>query len=243
MAPLVVLLAFEEEAAIGRVVAETRAALPEAEILVVDDGSSDQTATAARDAGATVARHPWNLGVAAAEATGLRYAQRHGHRAVVRMDGDGQHDPQSGRALLAAIERGAELAVGSRFFGPAEPPAADGAASLAPGFRSTAARRSGNALLARIVSSLCGQRLTDPTSGLRAFGGRAIPFFAARFPHDYPEPESLVWASREGFRLEELPVRMRPRLAGQSSLTPLRSSYYMLKVTFALALELARTRP
>ncbi len=227
--PLAVLLAYEEEAAIGRTVEELRRELPEAALLVVDDGSSDRTAAAARAAGARVARHPFNLGVAAAEATGLRYALRHGHPAVVRMDGDGQHDPKSARELLAAVERGAELAVGSRFL-------------EREGFQSSAARRAGNALLARIVSSLCGQSVTDPTSGLRAFGGRAIPFFAERFPHDYPEPESLVWAHRAGLCVEEIPVQMRPRLAGRSSLTPWKSGYYMVKVTLALGLELARGR-
>lgn len=227
--PLVVLLAYDEAACIGRSVAEIVRALPEADVLVVDDGSTDGTHEAARSAGARVVRHPFNLGVAAAEATGLRFAVRHGYAVALRMDGDGQHDPASARALLAAVEAGAELAVGSRFAG-------DGA------FRSSRPRRFGNALLASLVSALCRQPLTDPTSGFRAFGGRALPFFAEHFPHDYPEPESLLWARRQGFAVAEIPVRMRPRLTGESSITPLGSAYYMLKVSFALTLELLRPR-
>ena len=225
MRALVVLLAYEEEEAIGRTVSELAGALPAADVLVVDDGSADATAAAARAAGARVVRHPFNLGVAAAEATGLAWASRQGYDAVLRMDGDGQHDPASAPALLEAVARGAELAVGTRF-------------GAIESFRSSAARRAGNRLLSGVVSALCGRRLTDPTSGFRAFGGRALPFFAAHFPHDYPEPDSLVWACRRGFRVEEIPVRMRPRQTGESSLGPLSSAYYMVKVSLALGLEL-----
>ncbi len=223
------LLAFREEAAIGATVAEVRAALPGADVLVVDDGSPDRTTEVALSAGARVVRHPFNLGVAAAESTGLRYAARHGYRVALRMDGDGQHDPASAAALLEAVAAGAELAIGTRFGEVAT-------------FRSTVVRRAGNRLLARVVSWLAGRDLTDPTSGYRAFGGRALPFFAEHFPHDYPEPESLVWASRQGFALREVPVRMRPRRGGRSSLTPLRSAYYMIKVSLALLLEISRSR-
>ncbi|MHB8418604.1 MAG: glycosyltransferase family 2 protein [Myxococcales bacterium] len=230
MRALAVLLAYEEAASIGRTVAEVARELPSADVLVVDDGSSDGTAEAARAAGARLVRHPFNLGVAAAEATGLRWAVRGGYQAVVRLDGDGQHDPASAHALLEAVAGGAELAVGTRFSG-------------IESFRSTPLRRAGNRLLSGVVSALCGLRLTDPTSGFRAFGGRALPFFAETFPHDYPEPESLLWACRRGFRVQELPVRMRPRTAGESSLSPLGSAYYMVKVSLALGLELLRATP
>jgi len=221
----VILLGYEEEAAIGQTVAEAARALPGADLLVVDDGSSDRTAEAARAAGARVVRHPFNLGVAAAEATGLRWAVRRGYAAAVRMDGDGQHDPASAPALLEAIAEGAELAVGTRF-------------ASVESFRSNALRRAGNRLLSSVVSALSGQPFTDPTSGFRAFGGRALPYFAEHFPHDYPEPESLLWACRRGFRVVELPVRMRPRTSGESSLGPFASAYYMVKVSLALGLEL-----
>ncbi|QRK08697.1 glycosyltransferase family 2 protein [Archangium violaceum] len=221
---LIILLAYNEEACIADVVAELRRELPGIDVAVVDDGSRDQTSERAYAAGAHVVRHPINLGVAAAEATGLLYALRHGYSRAVRMDGDGQHDPHSVPAMLKALEQGAELVVGSRFAGVAS-------------FRSTWLRRFGSRLISGLLSSLCKQRITDPTSGFRGFGPRAMRFFSTRFPHDYPEPESVLMASRQHFPIVEVPVRMRSRRAGASSLTAWRSTFYMAKVSFALFME------
>lgn len=231
MAPhsrLVLLLAHNEGECIARTVGEVRAALPSWDILVVDDGSEDDTSQQARNAGAMVARHPINLGVAAAEATGLMFAGRKGHQLVIRMDGDGQHDPQAASNICDAILHGADLVVGSRFLGVSS-------------FRSTCLRRLGNQLLASLLSALCRQPITDPTSGFRGFSTAAIHLFAPNPPHDYPEPESIYMATRRGLRVQEVPVRMRPRMTGTSSLTPLRSAFYMLKVAVALVLERLRT--
>lgn len=224
---LVVLLAHNEAECIGRTVREVRDTIPYVDVLVVDDGSRDDTAVQARSAGARVARHPFNLGVAAAEATGLIYAARHGYGAVVRMDGDGQHVPTSGVALFDALFAGAELAVGTRF-------------AAVTSFRSTWVRRFGNRFLSTLLTTLCGSTVTDPTSGFRGFSGRAITYFAHTHPHDYPEPESLFMAYRQQFQVVEVPVQMRPRMTGRSSLTPFKSAYYMVKVSFALMLELLR---
>jgi glycosyltransferase involved in cell wall biosynthesis len=221
---LIVLLAYNEEACIADVVAELRRELPGIDVAVVDDGSRDRTAERAREGGAIVVRHPINLGVAAAEATGLLYALRTGYGRVVRMDGDGQHDPHSVPELLKALDGGAELVVGSRFAG-------------VESFRSTWLRRFGSRLIAGLLSSLCRQRITDPTSGFRGFGPRAIRYFSSHFPHDYPEPESVLMASRQRFPIIEVPVKMRSRRAGVSSLTPWRSTFYMAKVSFALFME------
>jgi len=226
---LAVLLAFDEAECIGRTVREAKAALPDADVLVVDDGSADGTAQEALAAGALVARHPINLGVSAAESTGLAYAVRHGYGAVVRMDGDGQHDPAFAGALLDAVREGTDLVVGTRF-------------GEVKSFESTPLRRAGNSLLSAMVSALCRQKVTDPTSGFRAFSPRGAAFFAGVHPHDYPEPESLLMAHRQGFRIREVPVRMRPRTSGRSSLTPGRSAYYMVKTSLALTLELLRAR-
>ncbi|MCY1022019.1 glycosyltransferase family 2 protein [Pyxidicoccus sp. MSG2] len=225
---LIVLLAYNEEECIASTVAELRKVLPAMDVLVVDDGSADQTAAQARSAGAQVLSHPFNLGVAAGEVSGLLYAARFGYERVIRMDGDGQHDPSSVASLLEALDAGAELAIGSRFAG-------------ITSFRSTLLRRFGNRFLAWLLSSLCKQRITDPTSGFRGFGPRAIRFFARTHPHDYPEPESVLMAARQGFKITELPVRMRPRLTGTSSLTAWKSAFYMAKVSFALLME--RVRP
>jgi len=225
---LIVLLAYNEEECIGATVTELREALPGMDVLVVDDGSADYTAAHARAAGAHVLTHPFNLGVAAGEASGLLYASRHGYQRVLRMDGDGQHDPASVPLLMEALDSGTELVIGSRFAG-------------VTSFRSTWLRRFGNQFLSRLLSTLSKQRITDPTSGFRGFGPRAIAFFARTHPYDYPEPESVLMAVRQGFPITEVPVRMRPRLTGISSLTPWKSAFYMAKVSFALLME--RVRP
>ncbi len=225
--PLIVLLAWNEAECIGDTVNELRRVIPSADVLVVDDGSADATSVCARLAGAQVVRHPFNLGVAAAEATGLTFAQRSGYTRVIRMDGDGQHDPASVKELLARVDEGADLVIGSRFAG-------------VESFRSTALRRLGSSFLASLVSTLSGTRITDPTSGFRAFSGAAISLFATTFPHDYPEPESVLMAAKRGLTIREVPVRMRPRRTGQSSLTPIKSALYMAKVSLALVLERMR---
>jgi glycosyltransferase involved in cell wall biosynthesis len=225
--PLVILLAHNEAECIGSTVRELLQTVPSIDVLVVDDGSSDATASEAHAAGAFVVRHPFNLGVAAAEATGLLYAERNAHPYAVRMDGDGQHDPAFVSALLETLREGADLAVGSRF-------------KALTSFRSSLLRRIGNRFLASLLTTLCRQRVTDPTSGFRGFGPRAIRSFSREHPHDYPEPESWLMAYRQGLRVCEVAVRMRPRRTGVSTLTPLRSALYMVKVSFALVLELAR---
>jgi glycosyltransferase involved in cell wall biosynthesis len=225
--PLIVLLAHNEALCIADTVTELYGQLPGIQVLVVDDGSEDDTAARAEQAGAVVVRHPFNLGVAAGEATGLLYALRHGYEVVVRMDGDGQHDPTSAAELISTVQQGADLAIGSRFAG-------------VESFRSTWLRRFGNGFLSRLLSVLCRQPISDPTSGFRGFGQRAIRYFSATHPHDYPEPESVLMASRQGFRIQEVPVRMRPRRTGTSSLTPWRSAFYMAKVSFALLMERVR---
>ncbi|MFT3842593.1 MAG: glycosyltransferase family 2 protein [Myxococcaceae bacterium] len=224
---LVALLAHNESECIAETVRELRSQLPQVTVLAVDDGSSDDTAARALAAGAIVVRHPFNLGVAAGEATGLAYAIAHGFDRVIRMDGDGQHDPRSATALLEALDQGAELVVGSRFLAERT-------------FESSGLRRAANRFLAALLTRLCGFAVTDPTSGYRAVAGRALPYFAEHFPNQYPEPESLLMASRRGFKVKEVAVAMRPRRTGRSSLTPFRSAFYMLKVCFALTLELLR---
>lgn len=224
---LVVLLAFNEGACIGDTVREVRAVMGTTDVLVVDDGSSDDTAAKARAAGATVIRHPVNLGVAAAEATGLTWAHRRCCQRVVRLDGDGQHDPRSVHRVLARLDAGADLVVGSRYL-------------EASSASSTAFRRAGGRVLSGLLSLLTGQRMTDPTSGLRGFGPRAIALFSTNFPHEYPEPESVLMAVRRGLTVAEVAAEMRPRRTGQSSLTPLGSAFYMAKVCFALVLESLR---
>lgn len=221
--------AFQEEAAIGAVVAEIHAFDPGIDVVVVDDGSSDGTAAAAAAAGAAVVRLPFNLGIGAAVQTGFRYALEHGYDRAVRLDGDGQHDPAQLAALIAPLERDeADVVTGSRFREGEE------------GYRPPLARRVGITWFARLVSVLSGQRVTDTTSGFQALNGRGIALFARDYPSDYPEVEATVLLLKHRLRLVEVPVQMREREHGTSSITLVRSVYYALKVTLALLVAMGR---
>ena len=216
--------ALNEERTIARVIAELRAFDASLEVVVVDDGSTDRTAEEAHEAGARVLRLPFNLGIGGAVQTGFRYAHENGHDFAVRVDGDGQHDPSQLAAVVEPVLRGeADIVVGSRYLSP-----------RGEGYRSTVPRRIGITILARMVSFLTRQRITDPTSGFQALDRKAIALFAADYPHDYPEVEAIVLVERHRLRLVEVPIAMRPRTAGQSSIRTLSSVYYMVKVLLAL---------
>jgi len=221
--------AFDEEGAIGTVVEELHAFDPEIDVVVVDDGSSDQTAAAASAAGAAVVRLPFNLGIGAAVQTGFRYAREHGYDVAVRLDGDGQHDPSQLPKLLEPLARGeADVVTGSRF------------RDTEGGYRPPLARRLGISWFARLVSLLSRQRVTDTTSGFQALNRSGIALFASDYPSDYPEVEATVLLLKHRLRLVEVPVSMREREHGSSSITFLRSLYYAIKVTLALLVAMGR---
>jgi glycosyltransferase involved in cell wall biosynthesis len=220
--------AFNEEGSIEGVIAEIRDFDGGFDVVVVDDSSSDATAELARAAGAHVVSLPFNLGIGGAMQTGFRFAAEHGYELAVQIDGDGQHDPSELPQILAPVLDGrADLAVGSRFLG-------DGA------FRSSFTRRIGIRLFALIVSAIARQRVTDTTSGFRAVNRAGIELFAADYPHDYPEVEATVMVVKHRLRLVEVPVRMRERQAGRSSINALDSIYYMAKVLLALLVSVFR---
>ena len=221
--------AYREERAIGAVVAEIRAAGLDLDVVVVDDGSNDGTAVAAHTAGATVLRLPFNLGIGGAVQTGFKYALEHGYDLAVRLDGDGQHLPSELPKLIGPVLAGdADIVVGSRF------------AEGGDAYRPPLARRLGIGLFAGIVSLLVRQRVTDTTSGFQALNRRGIRLFAADYPHDYPEVEATVMVVKHRLRLLEVPVEMREREHGRSSITALRSLYYVVKVLLALFIGLFR---
>jgi hypothetical protein len=173
---------------------------------------------------------PFNLGIGGAVQTGFRYAHEHGYDLAARVDGDGQHDPAELAGLIEAVlEDRADICVGSRFAG-------------SEGFRSSRSRRVGIRILARVVSLLTRQRVTDTTSGFQVLNRKAIALFAADYPHDYPEVEAAVMLHKHRLRLVEAPVRMRERSAGASSITTLRSIYYMIKVMLAILVGAMRRR-
>jgi glycosyltransferase involved in cell wall biosynthesis len=215
--------ALNEEGAIGGVIDELRAYDPELQIVVVDDGSIDRTSEVARTHGAHVLRLPFNLGIGGSVQTGFRYAFENGFQLAVRVDGDGQHDPAQLGAVVGPVLRGeADIAVGSRYL------------ERGGGYRSSVTRRVGIRILASTVSMLTRQRITDPTSGFQALNRKGIRLFAADYPHDYPEVEALVMVIRHRLVLVEVPVAMRPRAAGRSSIRAASSVYYMVKVMLAL---------
>ncbi len=221
-------LAYNEEGSLPGLLAEIACECPEWETVVVSDGSTDGTERCVRSAGAVLLALPFNAGVAAAEQTGFLYAQHLGADVVVRLDGDGQHPPSEARRVVAALERtNADVVVGSRFI--------DG-----DGYQSTLLRRGGIRWLSFLLRALGGVRLTDPTSGLRAFRRRAFCLLASVYPNGYPEPESNLLMARAGLRVTEAPVRMRSRDAGRSSLGAWTALYYPVKVSFALLVEALR---
>lgn len=220
--------ALNEEQTVGRVIDEIRAFDSGFDIVVVDDGSTDRTAGIAVDRDAHVLRLPFNLGIGGAMQTGFRFAFEQGYDVAVQIDGDGQHDPsQLPKILAPVLAREADLCVGSRFTG-------DGA------YRSSFARRVGIKIFASVVSAVVRQKVTDTTSGFRAVNRRGIALFAADYPHDYPEVESTVMLVKHKLTLKEVPVAMRERGGGASSITAIRSVYYMTKVLLAIFVGLFR---
>jgi glycosyltransferase involved in cell wall biosynthesis len=225
---LVIIPAYNEALNVGGVLAEIRRHFT-GDIAVIDDGSADDTGRIARDAGAIVLRHPCNLGIGAAVQTGFIYGLANGYEVVMRLDADGQHDPIYIVDFVRILESGdADIVVGSRFLG-------------RRGYQSTTVRRIGIVIL-NVVSWLVGTSTTDPTSGYWGVNRQALQVLARSQADDYPETESLVMASRAGCRVREIPVLMRARSAGESSIGTLNAGYYMIKVVLSLLIERLRPR-
>ncbi|GAA3024484.1 glycosyltransferase family 2 protein [Actinokineospora globicatena] len=228
---LIVLPALNEEHNVGAVVRNVKENLPDVGILVVDDGSSDETSRRAREAGANVARLAVNLGVGGAMRTGFRYAVANGYDVVIQVDADGQHDPSHVPELVAGLDS-ADLVIGARFAGKGD-------------YRATGPRRWAMWVLAFVISRLARTKLTDVTSGFKAAGPRAVKMFAQYYPAEYlgDTVESLVLAIRGGLVVKQVPVEMRERSGGQPSQTPIRAAVYLVRAGLALLLALVRRRP
>ena len=224
--------AWNEAGAIGVVVDEILAFDPTITVVVVDDASSDDTPEVAAAHGATVLRLVFNVGIGGAVQTGFRYARDEGYDIAVRLDGDGQHDASELEKLVGPVRAGdADVVIGSRFVDPAG------------GYRPPFARRMGIRVFARLVSLLGGQKVTDTTSGFAAMNRAGIELFAVEYPHDYPEVEATLVALRSGLRLAQVQVAMRERQTGTSSITFVRSLYYIVKVMLALLVASLRRYP
>ena len=214
---LIVVPAHNEEESLPGTLAEVAAAAPGLGVLVVDDGSRDGTSDAARRSGVPVVRHPINLGVGAALQTGFRWALEHDYDVAIQLDADGQHDPAYLEPLLAPLREGrCDVSIGSRYVERTD-------------YQAPLSRRLGMLLFAGVVRLALGQRIADTTSGFRAYGREVMEVGQRDFPKDFPDAPLLIQLARRGFRLLEVPVRMRERQAGQSFYTLGKSLYYPYK--------------
>lgn len=227
---LVIIPAWNEQETIAAVLAEARAAVPDADLLVVNDGSTDHTSQIASRSGALVLDLPINLGVGGAMRAGYKFALRNRYDRAVQLDADGQHDPLAIQELLNTMDaEGADMVIGARFAGIGN-------------YRVRGPRRWSMGLLSTVLSKVAGTRLSDTTSGFKACSRSAIQLFAANYPAEYlgDTVEALVIASRAGLRIRQVGVEMRPRAGGRPSHSPLASAVFLLRAVLALGVALSR---
>jgi glycosyltransferase involved in cell wall biosynthesis len=231
MRALAIVPAYNEQDSVAGVIEEIRRDAPGYDVVVIDDGSTDATAQIAHGAGARVVSLPYNMGIGVAVQTGYQFACDHGYELAVQVDGDGQHIPAEIAKLASRLtaDPPADLVYGSRFLEQG-------------GYRSSLLRRAGIKVFSTMLSMATRRRVTDPTSGFRLANRRTIELFAADYPHDYPEVEAILMMHAHELQIAEVPVKMRPREGGRSSINLWRSAYYMLKVTLALVVGMFRSR-
>lgn len=230
---LVIIPAYNEESSIGKLLNEINCLddLPKKymlDIIVINDCSKDKTSEICIEKGVTVIDLPCNLGIGGAVQTGYKFALLNNYDYAIQVDGDGQHNPKYIKQLLAPlISNSADFVIGSRYI-------------EKEGFQSTRLRRFGIRYFSKLIELLVKQCITDPTSGFRAANKKVIKLFAHQYPVDYPEPESIVYLSRLGLTISEVPVIMNDRIGGESSINSLKSIYYMIKVSLAIILDRLR---
>lgn len=228
MKKLIIIPAFNEEANIENTVRDIEENAEGFDYVVINDCSTDRTRKICEEKGFNVVNLPINLGIGGAVQTGYRYAYEQGYDVAVQVDGDGQHDPEFLRTMAEYLmENQLDMVIGSRFI-------------EKKGFQSSQMRRVGIVFFSWLIKILTGYRITDPTSGLRMTGRAAMELFSRDYPRDYPEPESVVAVLRRKMKVEEIPVVMRERQGGVSSISMKKSVYYMVKVTLAILIERIR---
>lgn len=222
MKKLIIIPAYNEEDAIAHTVARIREKAPDFDYVIINDCSTDRTLAICRENGFHVVNLPINLGIGGAVQTGYRYALENGYDIAVQMDGDGQHDAAYlGEMARVLEEEKLNMVIGSRFI-------------EKEGFQSSAARRLGIGYFSWLIKLVTGVRITDPTSGMRMADREVIGLFAGDYPKDYPEPESVVTILKMSRRVREIPVQMRAREGGVSSISSMKAVYYMVKVSIAV---------
>lgn len=225
---IVIIPAYNEEKSIVKTVQDICEHAPEFDYVIINDCSTDQTLSVCRKHHLHVLNLPVNLGIGGAVQTGFLYAHKNGYDYAVQFDGDGQHDAQYLQKMRDyMIEQNADMLIGSRFL-------------EKEGFQSTGMRRFGIRYFSALIKFLTGQKITDPTSGMRMINRDILAMYSESYPKDYPEPESVVAIINSGKKVMEYPVIMRKRMEGTSSISPLKSVYYMIKVSLAIFLEMLR---
>jgi glycosyltransferase involved in cell wall biosynthesis len=220
--------AWNEAIVIQETIGEIRAQLPDVDIAVIDDGSRDETANMAKQAGATVIRLPFNVGVGGAMRTGFEYAHRNGYDQAIQVDADGQHDPADIPKVLAGLS-GANISIGARFAGVGH-------------YAARGPRQWAMKILAAVVSRLAHTKLTDVTSGFRAADRATIEQYRHHYPAEYlgDTVDSLVMAIRSGLTVTQVPVQMRKRQGGTPSTSPWKSAVYLGRSLLALLIAMTR---
>lgn len=199
--------------------------------VIINDGSKDNTKKVCEENKLNFVNLPVNLGIGGAVQTGYKYALEHDYDVAIQFDGDGQHDAAYIKNLVNEIKNGADIAIGSRYV-----------AELSE-FKSTFIRRIGIKFLSFLIKICTGKRIYDPTSGFRASNKEIIKMFANEYPTDYPEPDTIVTVIKKGYNVSEIPVKMKERTSGKSSLSsPIKAMFYMIKVSVAIILSSMTTR-
>ena len=230
MRKLIIIPAYNEEANIEKTVEAILRESPDFDYVVINDCSKDKTKEICEKNRFNIVNLPINLGIGGAVQTGFKYAWEYGYDIAVQVDGDGQHDPAFLEKMAEVLEKEKlDMVIGSRFIDK-------------EGFQSSAMRRIGIKYFTALIKLLTGKTITDPTSGLRMIGKNIIELYASDYPKDYPEPESVVAVLRRGMKVKEIPVVMKSRQGGVSSINPSKSVYYMIKVTLAILVESIRKR-
>ncbi len=225
---LVIIPVFNEEETLRSIILGIRTFMPQAHILVVNDGSTDSTGDIAREEEVLILEHPYNMGIGATMQTGFLFAIRNGYDIAIQVDGDGQHNPEFLPSLINPILEGkSNLVIGSRYL-------SNG------GFKSTLPRKLGIKFFTCLVWIFTQKRVTDPTSGFRAMDRKGLELFSEEYPSDYPEVEALISANRKGLHFREIPTMMRHRQGGTSSIGILSALYYMVKVTLSISIGFFR---
>ncbi len=228
MKKLIIIPAFNEESNIEKTVTAIQKNAQGFDYVIINDCSTDRTKQICAEKGYNVVNLPINLGIGGAVQTGYKYALERDYDVAVQVDGDGQHDPEFLNEMADYLmENELDMVIGSRFI-------------EKEGFQSSKLRRVGIVFFSKLIKLLTGTLITDPTSGLRMIGRNTMALFAADYPRDYPEPESVVAVIRRNMKVKEIPVVMKERQGGVSSISLKKSVYYMIKVTLAILIERIR---